>query len=65
MVRLLTGNGTTTRRFPDWLLNDHNTVHPRPFPGNGPFKVVRQSHRRRLFTNAQQDEAEALLVAAR
>lgn len=64
-VRLLTGNGASRRRFPGWLLSDQHTNDQRPFPDNGPLRVVRPSHRKRRFTDEQLDEAGTIIAAAR
>jgi hypothetical protein len=64
-VLLLTGNGGRRRRFPAWLLDAQHTNERRPFPDNGPLRVVRPSRRRRLYTDEQLDEAQAALSEAR
>jgi hypothetical protein len=64
MARLVTGNGGQTRRFPNWFFGDGHTASPRPFPDNGPLRVLRRSNNTG-FPPAVLDEAEVLLAAAR
>ena len=64
-MRLLTGGGTSRRRFPAWLLGGRHTSSNRTFPDTGPFQIVREFHRTGRFTDAQLDEAERLMAAAR
>jgi len=61
-VTLLSGGGAKKRRFPTWVLSTEQTSLSKPFPVNGPFRVIRPDGMDSTFTNRELDEAEALLA---